>query len=65
VALLTLVVAGGAGGAADVLAAADRAAFHRGFRLAMGVAALCAAAGGVLVGAALARTPAGEATPRA
>ena len=57
VASLTIVVALSAGIAdehgTDVLAAADRAAFHRGFRWATIVAALCAAAGGVLVALAL------------
>ena len=60
VALLTLVVAasgatgsGGTHDGADVLAAADRDAFHRGFRAAMIVAAVCAAVGGAVIGAAL------------
>jgi hypothetical protein len=52
VAIMTLVVAGSSGDA-DALAAADPAAFQRGFRVAMFVAALCAAAGGLLVALAL------------
>jgi len=65
VAVLTIVVAGSSAGHADALAVTDRAAFHRGFRVAMIVAAVCAAAGGVLV-AALLRTPppGGTAIPR-
>ena len=52
VAIMTLVVAGSSGDA-DALAAADPAAFHRGFRVATLVAALCAAASGALVAVAL------------
>jgi MFS family permease len=57
VAVLTLVVAASvaatAGAASDVLAASDLAAFHRGFRMAMLVAGVCAALGGALVVAGL------------
>ncbi len=45
----TVVAAGGAPGA-DVLAAADPGAFHRGFRLAMLIAGGAAALGGAVVG---------------
>jgi hypothetical protein len=69
VAVLTLVVAAGAatgtGPAADVLAAADRDAFHRGFRAAMIVAAVCAAVGGLVIGAALPSRASGGVMPRA
>jgi EmrB/QacA subfamily drug resistance transporter len=65
VAVMTIIVAGSAAStSADVLAATDRAAFHRGFRAAMIVAAACAAFGGVLVGATLGRS-ARVAMPRA
>ena len=61
VAVLTLVVAASvattAGGVNDVLAAADLAAFHRGFRRAMLVAAACAAVGGGLVAVGLRTAP--------
>jgi EmrB/QacA subfamily drug resistance transporter len=56
VAVVTLIVAGVASGGsptADVLTAMDRDAFHRGFRAAMIVAGVCAAVGGVVVGALL------------
>ena len=53
VASLTLVVSivasAQSGPASDVLAAVDREAFHRGFRVAMIVAAACAALGGALI----------------
>jgi hypothetical protein len=53
VASLTLVVSivasAQSGPASDVLAAVDREAFHRGFRVAMIVAAVCAALGGALI----------------
>jgi hypothetical protein len=55
---MTLIVAGSSG-QADALAAADPAAFHRGFRFAMLVAALCAAAGGIVVAIALPKARAG------
>jgi type II secretory pathway component PulK len=65
VAVMTIIVAGSATSPnADVLAATDRDAFHRGFRAAMIVAAACAALGGALVGAALG-SRARDATPRA
>ena len=62
VALFTLtvaiVVAQGVADTSNVLAAADPAAFHRGFRVAMMVAAACAAVGGLLVAVALPPSPA-------
>ena len=57
VASLTLIVAMvasvGTGPAPDVLAAVDHEAFHRGFRVAMIVAGVCAALGGALIAMAL------------
>jgi hypothetical protein len=59
VASLTLIVAMvasvGSGPAPDVLAAVDHEAFHRGFRVAMIVAGVCAALGGALIAMALER----------
>ena len=47
--IVSIVASAQSGPASDVLAAVDREAFHRGFRVAMIVAAACAALGGVLI----------------
>jgi len=62
VAVVTLVVAGSSG-QTDALAAADPAAFHRGFRLAMTVVGVCAAPGGMLVAIALRSPPPAATAP--
>jgi len=56
---VAMVESTGVGPAPDILAAMDRDAFHRGFEVAMIVAAACAALGGAWIGIAL--TPASQA----
>jgi EmrB/QacA subfamily drug resistance transporter len=47
--IVSIVASAGSGPARDVLAAVDREAFHRGFRVAMIAAGVCAALGGALI----------------